>query len=106
MKIGIYYKLDNALCPWFRLQCEKGIPVTGLILLQKALNFTAFSTLKVLCVVFLFVSVPFSSTLRIQLYGFFAYPFRFFKVLSQLNRIIEEAFYKNLAYRSSSAKME
>ena len=40
------------------------------------------------------VFVPLTETLRIQLFVFFfAYPFRFLKVLSQLDRIIEEALY-------------
>ena len=38
---------------------------------------------------------PLTLTLRIQLSGFFAYPFRFLKVLSQLDQIIEEALYPN-----------
>ena len=39
MKVGMYYKLDSALYLWFRQQREKGIPVTGPILLEKANEF-------------------------------------------------------------------
>ena len=36
MKIGGYQKLDEALYIWFRQQREKGLPVTGPILSEKA----------------------------------------------------------------------
>ena len=36
MKIGEYQKLDEALYIWFRQQREKGMPVTGPILTEKA----------------------------------------------------------------------
>ena len=42
MKVGMYHKLDSALYLWFRQQREKGIPVTGLILLEKATEFHSF----------------------------------------------------------------
>ena len=45
IKVEMYYKLDIAFYLWFRQQREKGILVTGQILLEKA---TAFSTLKAL----------------------------------------------------------
>ena len=63
------------------------------------LNFYHFLSHE--CVVFLFVFVPLTEILRIQLSGFFAYSFRFLKVLSQLDRIIEEALYFNRPYEKS-----
>ena len=39
MKVGMYHKLDSAHYLWFRQQREKGIPVTGSILLEKATEF-------------------------------------------------------------------
>lgn len=39
MKGGMYQKLDSALYLWFRQQREKGTPVTGPILLEKATEF-------------------------------------------------------------------
>ena len=39
MKVEMYHKLDNALYLWFRQKREKGIPVTGPILLEKATEF-------------------------------------------------------------------
>ena len=36
MKIGEYQKLDEALYIWFRQQREKGMPVTGPIMAEKA----------------------------------------------------------------------
>ena len=39
MKGGMYRKMDSALYLWFRQQREKGIPVTGLISLEKATEF-------------------------------------------------------------------
>ena len=42
MKVGIYHKLDSARYLWFRQHREKGIPVTGLILLEKATEFHSF----------------------------------------------------------------
>jgi len=38
-KVGMYQKLDSAIYLWFRQQREKGIPVTGPILLEKATEF-------------------------------------------------------------------
>ena len=48
------------------------------------------------CGAFLFVFVPLTKALRIQLSSFFVHLFRFLKVLFQLNRIIEEALYKDV----------
>jgi len=39
MKNGSFDKLDSALCIWFRQQREKGCPVTGPILMEKASKF-------------------------------------------------------------------
>ena len=54
--------------------------------------------------VFLFVFVPLTSTLIIQLSVFFDYLFRFLKVLSQLGQIIEEALYLLLHCQRFSKK--
>ena len=42
MKVGMYHKLDSALYLCFQQQREKGIPVTGSILLEKATKFHSF----------------------------------------------------------------
>ena len=39
MKTGMFAKLDDALYIWFRQQREKGVPITGPILLEKASEF-------------------------------------------------------------------
>ena len=36
MKIGTHEKLDEGLCIWFRQQREKDVPVTGVLLQEKA----------------------------------------------------------------------
>ena len=36
MKLGEYQMLNEALYVWFRQQREKAIPITGLILMEKA----------------------------------------------------------------------
>ena len=36
MKVGEYEKLDEALYIWFRQQCEKNVPVSGPLLMEKA----------------------------------------------------------------------
>ena len=58
IKVGMYYKLDSALYQWFRQQLEKGIPVTGPILLEKANEFyRLLYDENFMCCVFVF-SVP------------------------------------------------
>ena len=42
MKVGMYSRWDSALYMWFRQQREKGIPVTGPILLEEASEFHSF----------------------------------------------------------------
>ncbi|CAK8676591.1 unnamed protein product [Clavelina lepadiformis] len=42
MKVGMYSRLNSALYMWFRQQREKGIPLTGPILLEKASEFHSF----------------------------------------------------------------
>ena len=42
IKVGMYHKLDSALYLCFQQQREKGIPVTGSILLEKATKFHSF----------------------------------------------------------------
>ena len=46
MKGGMFEKVDQALYVWFRQMGEKGVPVTGPILLEKPSNFIPFSTQK------------------------------------------------------------